>query len=369
MNKTVDVDLRIRAKNLSKSTLAEINADVERLTKSQQAQAKASDLAARSMKDLVAEQNYLAAASRELSRRSNLAEQFSKERVEIEKTSAKIKALTELRKRAAAAPVAKGAAGQQMGGLDKEITQSESALKRLAAANEKTGSTLRALGVDTNVVEKEIGELSAAAAKSGASYTQAANDVARYGAAVEHNNAIVAEATRRQKELTGSQRAVNRFAGEKNAATGQAGQLKALREQIEGNAKLARATEIAGEAQRRSGQEAATAAAQQQRASAAIRESINAYVARKNAQAGITKAFQEGAVAQEREAALNNRLAASQAASNERKARLVKLLSEERVQRMMGINSLNQSTAATEKNASATGRAAQQQQLFADTGR
>ena len=42
---------------------------------------------------------------------------------------------------------------------DKEITQSESALKRLAAANEKTGSTLRALGVDTNVVEKEIGEL------------------------------------------------------------------------------------------------------------------------------------------------------------------------------------------------------------------
>lgn len=369
MGKTVDVDLRIRAKNLSKSSLAEINADVERLTQAQTAQAKASDLAARSVKELVAEQTYLAAASRELARRSNLAEQFSKERIEIEKTSTKIKELTELRKRAAANPAPAKSPGQNMGALDKEITRAEKELARLATTNKNTANTLRALGVDTDNVEVEMRQLSAAAAQSGTAYKGAVDDVARYGQAVEHNNAILAEAARRTKELTGGQIAARRAAGQRNEATSQTGQLAALRADIQARSDLARVADISAEAQRRAGVEAAQAAKLQAAAEVEIRKSINAYVGAKNARLGLVQAFQATQTAQEKEAGLNARLEASQAASNDRKARLIALLKTERGQRILNAEATDKDTGATNRNAAATGRAAKEQQLFADTGR
>ena len=369
MVKPVDVDLRITAKNLSKKTLAELTGDVERLTEAQKAQAKSSDLAARSMKDLVAEQNYLAKVSAELARRSNLAQQFSKERAEIEKTAVKVKELAALRKRAAVGYDEK-AQGPSMKALDQSIAKTEKELVRLNKANETTGASLRALGVDSNNAEQEFAQLSAAAAKSAAAYNGAVDDVARYGQAVERNNAILAEAARREREAgAGARAGVNRFAGERNAGVERTGQLAALKADIKARSEVARAADIQAEAQRRVAAASAQEAVQQAASEAAIRKSINAYVGAKNARVGLTQAFAATATAQEKEAALNTRLAASQAASNERKARLVALLKTERGQRLLNVGSMDQDTAATNRNAAATNRAAKEQAFFSDTGR
>ena len=103
MSKTVDVDLRIRAKNLSKSALKDITDDVEKLTQAQSEQAKSADLASRSMKELLAEQQRAAALARELASRQNLLKRYADERAEVESLSNKLVELTETRKRVASA--------------------------------------------------------------------------------------------------------------------------------------------------------------------------------------------------------------------------------------------------------------------------
>ena len=369
MAKPVDVDLRITAKNLSKKPLVELIGDVERLSKAQEAQAKSSDLAARSMEDLVAEQNYLAKVSAELSRRSNLAVQFSKERAEIEKTSAKIKELANLR-RQAATPGGKFIVDQSVAQLDNDIAKAEAELKSLGKTNAKTGETLRALGVDTNNVEQEIRQLSTAAAQSASSYSGAVDDVTRYGQAVERNNAILAEAARREREAgAGARASVNRFAGERNAGVERTGQLAALKADIEARSELARAADISAEAQRRAAAEAAQGATAQERATAAIRASVTAYDARAQREKDLQEVFGKQLGAQER-------LSAAEQRSVDRKNRLVALLNTERGQRVLAAQATgkhavetDKDTAATNRNAAATNRAAKEQAFFADTGR
>ncbi len=211
MSKGVDVDLRIRAKNLAGKTLDELNAQVVELTKNQKEQASSSELASRSMKDLVAQQQLLAATTRELSRREGLTKTFIDQRKEIGATAAKIKELS-----AAYRQMQKGGGGTIIGFKDSdtkkvgaEIVALERNFERLIKKNRETGETLRALGVDTNKAGRALQELGGAVVRSSNAYDGAVAAVAQHTGAVQRDVLATTEAARRNVEQAAAQQRVD----------------------------------------------------------------------------------------------------------------------------------------------------------------
>lgn len=366
-SKTVDVDLRIRARNLSKATITEITDDVDRLTRAQKEQTSAAGLAAKSAKELAAAQQFLAQAQRELERRSNLGEKYKAEQAQIRELANRIKELTEARQKLANDPTAKKGA---LGASDREIAKANTQMDRLIEKNGQTGSSLQRLGVNVESLDADLGKLAAATASAGAAKQRAIADVQRYGAAVAQNNEIIAEATRRQEaEARASQRrntaATQIDVGDRNRRA----ELAALREQITASLEAGRQREVEAEAARRLGAELT------QETSARLRNATAA-VAERNRMAElaalrrdiIARSGQVNAV-EER----GNRIAAESAA---RRDRLVRLLQTERGQRIQNAEAaraeaaaVNTSTTAKDRNAGATNRAAGAQKLFNDRGR
>lgn len=366
MSKTVDVDLRIRAKNLSKATLTEITDDVDRLTRSQKEQASAANLAAKSAKELTAAQQYLAAAERELSRRAGLGDRYKNEQTQIAALAEKIRELTAARAKAAA----DGAKAGALGSMDREIARTNKQMDSLVQKNEATGASLRGLGVDVDKLDAELGGLRGAVEAAGRAKAQAVADVQRYGAAVEHNNAVIAEAARLQREEAAVQARRNNAATQ--IAVGDANrrvELAAMREAITKSLELGRQKEIEAEATRR------LAAETEQETSTRLR-GITAVVQQKNRleelaalRRDIIARSAQGNAAEER----SNRILAEGEA---RRDRLIRLLNTERGQRILaaeaarrGTADLNANSSAADRNAGATGRAAKAQGLFNDTGR
>lgn len=366
--KTYDVDLRIRAKNLSKATLADINEDVEKLTKAQQDQAKASGLAARSLRELTDESRFLAAATKELERRRNLVDQYRSEQEEIKKLSAKLQELTAQRK--AAADAAKASSGKgvdaDVRALDKSIAQTNKSLTTLVERNNRVGDSLAGIGVDVKSVDSAFEQLARAAAASGTAQAGAIADVRRYSEAVQEQNAIIAEATRRR------QAEADALASARKAFTAnneRAAELNALRQDIEARSRVTAQRNAETEAARRTEAELAQEAAQRAQANARLSETVRLLEEQRKRRADATAAFTTGLTAQERETRIL-------AESNARRDRLVALLQSEKGQRVLAAEQarrqaqdLAKNTDAQTRNAQATEKAAKAQGLFDDTGR
>ncbi len=370
MSKTVDVDLRIRAKNLSKSALKDITDDVEKLTQAQTEQAKSADLASRSMKELLAEQQRAAALARELSSRRGLLQRYTDERAEIDSLSKKLVELTEARKRVSSAAATKDVFGVQLQGLDKTIVQTERRLTSLAANSDKTKARLDALGVETGDVGKSMEAISGNLQKANTAYDNAAKNITGYAAAVKRANEVQAEAIRRTREeadVRARTAAANRSAientGNRNA------ELAALRKDIEERSKQARALEVSAEAQRRLRTEQELEASTLARNNTAVREAVKLLEQRRQRQKDLEDVFGRQLTLQEREQRVQNE-------SNARRQRLIALIQSERGQRLLaleaqrrGVQQDEQGARAKNNLANATNRAAKEQQFFADTGR
>lgn len=370
MSKTVDVDLRIRAKNLSKSALKDITDDVEKLTQAQTEQAKSADLASRSMRDLLAEQQRAAALARELSSRKGLLQRYTDERAEIDSLSKKLIELTETRKRVSSAAATKDVFGVQLQGLDKSIVQTERRLVSFTGKADKTRARLDALGVETADVGKSMATISSNIQKANTAYDTAATNVNKYAGAVQRANEIQAEAIRRTREeadvrarAAAANRAAIEATGNRNAG------LAALRKDIEERSKQARALEVSAEAQRRLRSEQELEASTLARNNAAVREAVQLLEQRRQRQAALEDVFGRQLTLQERETRVQNE-------SNGRRQRLIALIQSERGQRLLALEAqrreaqLAQQGAAAKNNlATATNRAAKEQQFFADTGR
>jgi len=361
MSKAVDVDLRIRAKNLAGKTLTEINAQVEALTDNQKKQASSADLAARSTKDLVAEQNALAAATRELTRRRGLADSFAEQRKQIGETAAKLKELTATYRQMQA-----GSGGSLIGFSDRdlkqvgaEVIQTEKALRRLVAQNKKTGDSLAAAGIDAGKLSSEVAQLDASIAKASAGYDRATANVNEYTAATARSAAVQAEAARRQAE---SAAAVQRAQGTFGASSARAGELAALRADIEARSEQARAIEVTAAAEKRLAAEQATAAAAQDRATAAIRAAVQAYDAQQARRNSVIAAVEREAKATAAAAATGERRRNLLIATNKAEAE-----SAARKERLAAV--IERLTGATDRNAASTRRAAGGLTLFNDVGR
>lgn len=370
MSKTVDVDLRIRAKNLSKSALKDITDDVEKLTQAQTEQAKSADLASRSMRDLISEQRQAAALARELQSRKGLLQRYTDERAEIDSLSKKLVELTELRKRVAPAASGKGVIGLSTSGLDKEIAKAGRDLAAFTTRIEKTQSKLSALGVDTANVGESMGVISANVQKATAAYNSATSNITSYAAAVQRANEVQAEAVRRtQEEAAARARAVAANRASLEATASRSGTLAALRADIEERSRQARAIEVAAEAQRRLNAEQTQEASVLARNNAAVREAVQVLEQRRQRQAALEDVFNRQLTLQERETRVQNE-------SNIRRQKLIALINSERGQRLLALeaqrreNSQAQLGAAAKNNlANATNRAAKEQAFFADTGR
>lgn len=363
MSKNVDVDLRIRAKNLAGKTLDELNDQVAKLSKSQREQSASAVLAAKGTRELVAEQNLLAATTRELQRRQGLAQAFKDQRVEIGATAQKLRELSAQYKAMQAS--GKGG-GTVIGFSDKdlkkvgaEIVRTNADLDKLIAKNRKAGDSLQALGIDATKLDAGMAELGAAIKASDAAYDGATAAVHRYGAAVEASNAAQAEAVRRQRETAA---AVERNRAAFSGTSARAGELAELRADIEARSAAARATEIQAEAARRSAGDLSAQEAAQRRATLAIRESVTAYEQQRQRRADATAAFTGEFAAQER--------------SNGVRSRLVALLNTERGQKILAAEATRRDTTETDKNtgaknrnAGAVGNANRAMGLFDDTGR
>lgn len=364
MSKTVDVDLRIRAKNLTKATLSEITADVDRLTKAQEGQAKASGLASRSMADLAREADFLAKAQRELERRSALAGKYRDEAKAIGELQAKITELTAKRKQLAAGTSKEDALGLK--GAEREIRTAERSLASLETKLQGTAARMANVGVSTDNVEQQLAEMASATQRTAQASARARADLERYNAALREHNAVLAEAARRNRaEANARSAAVDTNAGNRNRRV----ELDALRRDIEARSEAARQAGVQAEAQRR----LAAAAAQE----SAARENLQrTLVAERNRRTELAQMRRDAIAAFGAETTATNAQTAAQQRADARRSRLVALIQSERGQRVLAAEAarrqtatLDASTGAVTRNANATRKATNELKLFDDTGR
>lgn len=364
MSKTVDVDLRIRAKNLTKATLSEITADVDRLTKAQEGQAKASGLASRSMADLAEEADFLAKAQRELERRSALAGKYRDEAKAIGELQAKITELAAKRKQLAAGTSKEDALGLK--GAEREIRTAERSLASLETKLQGTAARMANVGVSTDNVEQQLAEMASATQRTAQASARARADLERYNAALREHNAVLAEAARRNRaEANARSTAVDTNAGNRNRRV----ELDALRRDIEARSEVARQAGVQAEAQRR----LAAAAAQESAARENLQRNL---VAERNRRSELAQMRRDALAAFSAETTATNTQTAAQQRADARRSRLVALIQSERGQRVLAAEAarrqtatLDASTGAVTRNANATRKATNELKLFDDTGR
>jgi len=368
MSKTVDADLRIRAKNLSKSTMKDVIADTEALVKAQEQQAKSATLASRSMKELIADQQKSAALVRELESRKGLVQRYIDERAQIELLSKELVRLTDLRKRqdVMSAQSTKDTFGLQMQGLDKAIVQTQRDITRFTTSSDKLGAKLEAVGVDTKNVAASLDLITGGIAKASGAYNTATENVVNYTAAVQRSNEVQAEAIRRVQQEADVRNRANAAVRE---AAGRSNEAAVLRADIEQRSAQARAAEIAAEAQRRLRVEEELEASSLAKNNTAVREAVQLLETRRQRQADLEAVFGKQLGLQQAEQR-------AQQESNDRRQRLIALIQSEKGQRLLGLEAQRAETVENQRGvksktdlANATNKAAKQQQYFADTGR
>lgn len=373
MSKTVDVDLRVRAKNLSKSSLREIIGDVESLTASQKEQASSAKLAAASWRDLLAEQRKAASLAKELTKRRDQVAAYASEREEIDKLAAKLVELTSAREKLASASAGRGNIGLQLGGLDKQIIATEKNLRKLADANETARLKLEAAGVDTKDLAGSLGQITSGLDAAGSAYTRATARVLGYSDAVKQASAAQAEAERRVRQEAD-------VARRRTAATvedaGRANTAAALKADILARDKAAKALAVQAEAERRLRLEQDLETSALARNNAEVRAAISRLNELAVLRADIARRSAETVKQQTAENAAREREAAALEKSRARREALVRVLEKERNQRLLTsselykeVNADNAAAASKDKLARSTNKAAKEQQFFEDTGR
>ena len=371
--KTVDVDLRIRAKNLSKATVKDLTGDVDKLTDAQERQAKAAGLAASSMAELLDAQRRAAALAKELGNRRDLSQKYIAEREEIDRLSKKIVELTALRQRAATAAASKKAPGVQLGGLDQQIVGAEKQLRSLTTTLGNTRNKLESVGIETADIGKSMAGITSALAGADKAYDRATTNVLEYAGAVDKANAAQAEAARRTRQETDVR---SRQAAALRETVGRKNEAATLKADIQLRAAQARAMEISIEAARRLRNEQDLEASTLARNNAGVREAIGRLNEMSVLKADIIRRSKETIETQNKETATAERAQRALDTQNDRRQRLINLIQSEKGQRLLaleaqraGISQDDKSAAAKKRLEKATKDAGREQSLFADTGR
>lgn len=184
-----DVELVIRARNLSTRTIRQFNDELKEIEQNQERVADANKLAERSYQSLVAEQNQLLASMKALSDRSSRLNTFERQRQDVDRLEKELRqargVLNDLAQQYFAMDKPTKEFTDQMARAQRVIDGTERQLTRAQNNLSRTGEALRAAGVDTNRLEKSQAELNAAMDTSLRLYKQAERNVENYDAALQ----------------------------------------------------------------------------------------------------------------------------------------------------------------------------------------
>ena len=421
-SKTVDAELRIRAKNLASKDLKGLSAEIDQISEAQKRQARTADQAATATTTLAAQARLLAEAGRQLQNRRTLVERLVGGREEIAAASAR---LADLTRQARSFDQGTFLGKEKFGNITPAIAKAQKELESLVSSYQSTAQQARAMGLSIDDAAATLREIDAVLARNNAAQDEATAAIERRTAAQLRANRVSEEAAARLRQEA-AERA--RLTSATREAVSRAGELAQLRADIEARSAARAAAEAQAEAGRRlqaqqeqeartqatvsarireavadydrlrvarenatfaftnglAARDAAEAQAEASRrlqvqqeqearaqaaASARVREAVADYdrlrVARENA----TFAFTKGLAAQEREAGVA-------AASIARQERLREFLKSERGQRILAAEAtrrqtqeVNQNSVAMDRNAKSTRRAGSALAYFDDTGR
>lgn len=362
-SKTVDAELRIRAKNLASKDLKGLSAEIDDISAAQTRQARTADAAATSTATLATQARLLAEVGRQLQNRRTLVERLVGGREDIAAASAR---LADLTRQARSFDTSTPGGREKVGNLTPAITKAQKELDSLVESYRRTAQQAQQLGISTDDVAASLREIDSIIARNTAAQNESTAAIERRTAAQARANDVTAEATARLRQEA-AERA--RITSATRETVSRAGELAALRADIEARSAARAAQEAQIEAGRRLQAQQDQEARAQATVSARIREAVADYDRLRIARENATAAFTKGLAAQEREAGVA-------AASIARQERLRAFLNSERGQRILAAEAarrqtqeVNANTTAMDRNASATRRAGGALQFFDDTGR
>lgn len=193
-----EVELIIRAKNLSTKTITQLNGELNQIAENQEKVADANKLAERSFESLKAEQNQLLAVMKNVSDRAAKLGIFDRQKQEVAQLSQELtKARGVLSAMATEFYNTEKPTKEfvdQMRRADSNVGKLEIRLGKAQGRLEKTGAKLREMGIDGAQFSKAQEEINRSLEQSLRLYKQATDNVERYDAAVSRAKANAATA-------------------------------------------------------------------------------------------------------------------------------------------------------------------------------
>jgi tape measure domain-containing protein len=193
-----EVELIIRAKNLSTKTITQLNGELNQIAENQEKVADANKLAERSFESLKAEQNQLLAVMKNVSDRAAKLGIFDRQKQEVAQLSQELtKARGVLSAMATEFYNTEKPTKEfvdQMRRADSNVGKLEIRLGKAQGRLEKTGAKLREMGIDGAQFSKAQEDINRSLEQSLRLYKQATDNVERYDAAVSRAKANAATA-------------------------------------------------------------------------------------------------------------------------------------------------------------------------------
>lgn len=194
-----DVELIIRAKNLSTKTVKQLNDELSQIAETQAKVVDANKLAERSYESLKTEQNQLLAVMKNVSDRAAKLGAFDRQKQEVAQLSQELTkargVLSNLADEFFRTEKPSKTFVDQMRRADSEVGKLELRLGKAQGRLDKTGAALREMGIDGAQFSKAQQDINQSLEQSVRLYKQATANVERYDAAVSSARANAATAS------------------------------------------------------------------------------------------------------------------------------------------------------------------------------
>lgn len=183
-----DVDLVIRAKNLSKNTVKQLDDQLGKVADTQRELADANKLAEKSFESLKAEQSQLLSIMTTLQQRMNKLQSFGAQEEALKKLRVELAAarslFQDLTLKILGTEKPTKELADQLRNADAEVRRLQGSVKNGEAGLSKLGAELKDVGVDTTRFTQSHEQLNASLTQSLQLYTQATSNMGRYESAV-----------------------------------------------------------------------------------------------------------------------------------------------------------------------------------------
>lgn len=183
-----EVELLIRAKNLSTKTIQQLNDELGKIADNQEQVADANKLAERSFESLKSEQQQLLAIMKSLNDRASKLNAYERQEQQVRELRQQLNAardnLSQLATQFYSTEKPSKEFTDQLKAAGGEVTRLESTLRNSERRLETTGNQLKSMGVDTTRFSQSQQQVNSALNNSLGAYKRATDNMERYEAAV-----------------------------------------------------------------------------------------------------------------------------------------------------------------------------------------